>query len=72
VRFRTVVTSDYRFTQIAGQGITELYDLRTDPHELVNLASSADSAELLSSARAALLDQVVRLMDDSVVPFHAA
>jgi arylsulfatase A-like enzyme len=72
VRFRTVVTPDYRFTQIAGQGITELYDLRADPQELVNLASSADAADLLSSARAALLDQVVRLMDDSVIPFHAA
>jgi arylsulfatase A-like enzyme len=69
---RTVVTSDLRLTLIAGQGIVELYDLRVDPHELVNLADEAEATELLAAGRAALLEQVVLLLDDTSVPFHAA
>jgi arylsulfatase A-like enzyme len=72
VRMRTVVTSDLRLTLIAGQGIVELYDLRVDPHELVNLADEAEATELLAAGRAALLEQVVLLLDDTSVPFHAA
>jgi arylsulfatase A-like enzyme len=72
VRFRTVVTSDFRLTQVAGKGVVELYDLRSDPLELVNLAHRDEGQALLATARAALLEQVVLLLDDSIVPFHAA
>lgn len=72
VRFRTVVTNDLRLTQIAGHGVTELYDLRTDPDEMCNLAHSPAAADLLAEGKAAMLDEVLRLIDDSIVPFHAA
>lgn len=72
VRIRTVITERFRLTEIAGKGMTELFDLRTDPSELLNLAGDADSAELLSDARAVMLQEVLTVMDESSIPFHAA
>lgn len=72
VRIRTVVTRRLRLTEIAGHGITELYDLESDPDELVNLAWDPAAAELLAAGRAAMLAEVLRIVDDSVLPFHAA
>ena len=72
VRIRTVITEGFRLTEIAGKGITELYDLRADPNELWNLANDVDSGELLSDARAVMLQEVLLLLDESAIPFHAA
>jgi arylsulfatase A-like enzyme len=72
VRIRTVITDRLRLTEIAGHGITELYDLIADPHERVNLADEASAAALLAEGRAEMLAEVLRLIDDSTVPFHAA
>ena len=72
VRIRTVITERFRLTEIAGKGITELYDLRADPNELWNLANDVDSGELLSEARAVMLQEVLLLLDESSIPFHAA
>lgn len=72
VRIRTVVTSRLRLTEIAGHGITELYDLASDPDELENLAAAPASADLLAAGRAAMLAEVLRVADDSTLPFHAA
>lgn len=72
VRMRTVVTDRLRLTEIAGHGITELYDLVADPEECVNLAADPAAAALLAEGRAAMLAEVLRIMDDSTVPFHAA
>jgi arylsulfatase A-like enzyme len=72
VRFRTIVTPQVRLTQISGQGVIEMYDRRTDPAELHNLVNSPAGADLRAEGTTAMLDEVVRLIDDSVVPFHAA
>lgn len=70
VRIRTLISPDYRLTEIPGQGIAELFDLMVDPDEVRNIATS--DGELLSTAREALLSEIVALQDDSQVPFHAA
>jgi arylsulfatase A-like enzyme len=70
VRMRTIVSDQARLTEIAGQQTVELFDLTTDSDELSNVAS--DAPELLSHARAEMIDQLMRVSDDSVVPFHAA
>ncbi len=72
VRFRTVITRELRLTHIAGHGVTELYDLRVDPAETRNLAHDPSAAGLLAEGTAVMLDEVLRLIDDSTVPFHAA
>jgi hypothetical protein len=72
VRFRTIITPQVRLTQISGQGVIEMYDRRTDPAELHNLVNSPAGADLRAEGTTAMLDEVVRLIDDSVVPFHAA
>jgi len=72
VRIRTIVTERLRLTEIAGHGITELYDLVADPGERVNLAGDPSAVALLAEGRAAMLAEVLRLIDDSTVPFHAA
>ncbi len=72
VRIRTVVTDQLRLTEISGHGVTELYDLAVDPDERDNRAHRAESGELLAAGRAAMLTELIRLADDSTLPFHAA
>ena len=72
VRIRTVITDRLRLTEISGHGITELYDLQADPDERTNLATDPRAAALLAEGRAAMLAEVLRVTDDSRVPFHAA
>lgn len=72
VRLRTVITDRLRLTEIVGHGITELYDLVADPEECVNLAADPAAGALLAEGRAAMLAEVLRVIDDSSVPFHAA
>jgi arylsulfatase A-like enzyme len=70
VRIRTIVSDSARLTEIAGQQSIELFDLIHDSNEMSNVAVS--SPELLSRARAEMIDQLMQVTDDSVVPFHAA
>lgn len=70
VRLRTVVTDDLRYTRISGTDVAELYDLRADPDERVNLVSS--DPDLRHEADAAMVAELMRVVDDSRVPFHAA
>jgi hypothetical protein len=70
VRIRTIVSDSARLTEIAGQQTVELFDLTHDSNEMSNVAVS--SPELLSRARAEMIDQLMRVSDDSVVPFNAA
>jgi arylsulfatase A-like enzyme len=72
VRLRTVITDALRYTRIAGTPISELYDLRADPGEMVNRANDPTASELLSSATSVMVDELMRVVDDSKVPFHAA
>jgi arylsulfatase A-like enzyme len=70
VRMRTLVTEDVRLTEIPARGIVELYDRRTDPQEIKNVAERDEA--LLAQSRELLLAEVVALQDGSRVPFHAA
>ena len=72
VRIRTVITDRVRLSEISGHGIVELYDLQADPKECVNLAADPAAGALLAEGRAAMLAEVLRVIDDSSVPFHAA
>jgi arylsulfatase A-like enzyme len=70
VRMRTIVSDSARLTEISGQHTVELFDLTRDGDEMSNVAES--NPGLLSQARAEMIDQLIRVNDDSVVPFHAA
>lgn len=72
VRLRTVVTDQLRYTRLAGTTIEELYDLKSDSSEMSNLAADLDAVDLHQAATTALLDELLRVVDDSKVPFHAA
>ncbi len=72
VRLRTVITDALRYTRIAGTPISELYDLRADPVEMRNRAEDPAAAPLRETANAVMVDELMRVVDDSKVPFHAA
>ena len=72
VRLRTVVTDALRYTRIAGTPISELYDLATDTHEMTNLAEAESAVSLRETANSVMVDELMRVVDDSKVPFHAA
>lgn len=72
VRLRTVVTDALRYTRIAGTAISELYDLAADPQEMSNRAEDPSASALRQSANAVMVDELMRVVDDSKVPFHAA
>ena len=58
IRCRTLLMGDYRLTIYDGAKWGELYNLAADPHEMVNLWDSADSA----SQRAAMLEKLAYMM----------
>jgi arylsulfatase A-like enzyme len=72
VRLRTVITDALRYTRVAGTTISELYDLTSDPLEMSNCADSDSAGELRETANAVMVDELMRVVDDSKVPFHAA
>jgi arylsulfatase A-like enzyme len=72
VRLRTVVTDALRYTRIAGTPIAELYDLATDTHEMTNLAEAESADSLRETANSVMVDELMRVVDGSKVPFHAA
>jgi arylsulfatase A-like enzyme len=72
VRLRTVITDALRYTRISGTSIAELYDLSADPHEMSNLAQDQSSNALRDTANSVLVEELMRVVDDSTVPFHAA
>lgn len=72
VRMRTLITPMLRMTEIADHGVTELYDLRVDPHESWNIAGDEAAHALLDQARQEMLAQVLGTLDESSLPFHAA
>lgn len=72
VRLRTVITDELRYTRIAGTAITELYNVVADPSEVHNLAESRSDLSLRAAADAVMVDELMRVVDDSKVPFRAA
>jgi arylsulfatase A-like enzyme len=67
VRARTVITDSHRLTTYDQPGWTELYDLQSDPDELVNLAEDAKQ----SGVRAAMFETLARelMLADDRSPF---
>jgi arylsulfatase A-like enzyme len=65
-RLRSLVTEDFRVTIYPGQPYGELFDLRTDPHELHNLWTDPDARTLKTHALTQLLDELA--LTDSPLP----
>ncbi len=72
VRLRTVITDALRYTRISGTSIAELYDLAADPLEMSNVAQDQSRGALLDTANSVMVDELMRVVDDSTVPLHAA
>lgn len=70
VRIRTVITSAARLTEVLEQDATECYDLGADPLELANLAGDGTAVE--AQARRDLVQELMRVVDDSRIPFDSA
>ncbi len=71
-RVRTLVTDRWRLSLYARQPWGELYDLRDDPHELVNRFDDASLARVRGELMWALADQQARLADDCPRPTRMA
>ncbi|WP_311213508.1 MULTISPECIES: sulfatase-like hydrolase/transferase [unclassified Arthrobacter] len=72
VRMRTVITAEGRLTRYFGTGITELYDHREDPGELVNRAGNPDYAGLEERLLRTMLEEMAALTDEGTAPTAAA
>lgn len=70
VRIRTVITATSRLTEVLDQQMTECYDLASDPMEMVNIAGQGSGVQL--QALASLAQELMRVDDDSRLPFDAA
>ncbi len=58
VKMRTLISDDYRLSLYVGAGFGELYDLKTDPMELVNLWTAPE----YSARRSALVEALALSM----------
>jgi hypothetical protein len=67
-----VITDALRYTRISGTSIAELYDLAADPLEMSNVAQDQSRGALLDTANSVMVDELMRVVDDSTVPLHAA
>ncbi|MBB6404073.1 sulfatase [Arthrobacter sp. AZCC_0090] len=72
VRMRTVITADGRLTCYFGNGMTELYDHRSDPDELDNLAGNPEHRELEQRLMQAMLEEMAAVADEGTAPTAAA
>ncbi|WP_347107782.1 sulfatase-like hydrolase/transferase [Paenarthrobacter sp. S56] len=72
VRMRTVITREGRLTRYFGTDVTELYDHRSDPDELVNRAGDPRFAELERRLLRSMLEEMAALADEGTAPTAAA
>ncbi len=72
VRMRSVVTAEGRLTRYFGAPGIEVYDHRTDPGELHNVAGQPQAAELQRTLENALLEEMARVCDLAPTPTFAA
>ena len=66
LRLRTLITEDYQLTAYGGQPYGELFDLRSDPHQLHNLWRSPPHRSLRDELHTRLLHALVQT--DSALP----
>jgi arylsulfatase A-like enzyme len=67
-RVRTLVTERHRLSVYDGVAWGEFYDLREDPHELVNLWDDAESAEPLRAMQNRMIRAMIALSETSPRP----
>lgn len=72
VRTRSVITRKGRLTRYFGTSITELYDHRTDPDELNNLAEDPQARGLMAELTTVMLEEMAALADSGIAPTAAA
>jgi arylsulfatase A-like enzyme len=66
MRMRTLITPDHHITVYAGECYGELYDLRSDPRQVVNLWDDPGAQSLKRDLQARLLDRMAET--DDVLP----
>lgn len=71
-RVRTVITDEHRLTMYRGVPTGDLYDLREDPHESVNLWSDPSRAALRDEMAQRLVETMMAHADESRRPFAMA
>jgi arylsulfatase A-like enzyme len=67
-RVRTLVTERWRLSHHHGPGWWELYDLRSDPDENVNLWERAEARDVTESLTRAMVARMTALQDTSPLP----
>ncbi|MEV7604802.1 sulfatase-like hydrolase/transferase [Paenarthrobacter sp. NPDC089322] len=72
VRMRTVITAEGRLTRYFGTDVTELYDFRSDPGELLNRAGDPAAADLEERLMRTMLDEMAAVADQGTAPTAAA
>ncbi|MGD9943350.1 MAG: sulfatase [Burkholderiaceae bacterium] len=72
VRARTVVSASHRLTLYDHAGWAELYDLRRDPDEIVNLIDSPDEAPVRARMYEVLARELMMAADRSPFPLRRA
>ena len=70
LRMRTLISDEARLTVYEGTSVAELYDLRQDGSELVNLADEPEAAQLRSSMFERLARALVHLDDHAPRPLR--
>ncbi|RAX43785.1 sulfatase [Arthrobacter sp. AQ5-06] len=72
VRMRSVITAEGRLTRYFGTDMSELYDHRSDPDELDNLAGLPEHRALEHRLSEAMLVEMAALADEGTAPTAAA
>jgi len=71
-RVRTIVTDRYRMTLRHAEDWGELYDLKTDPHEMTNLFNDVTASSIKQDLTALMLRETIALQDRSPLPAYRA
>lgn len=71
-RLRTLLTDQYRLTMYHGAEWGELYDLKKDPHEMVNLWSNDEYHSVKCSLLETMARKQMELVDRSPLPLELA
>jgi arylsulfatase A-like enzyme len=69
-RARTLITQDYRLTLYEGAGWGELYDLKNDPDEMINLWDEPQARHRRYELTEQLARRMMELADSSPLATH--
>lgn len=71
-RVRTLVTEQYRMSLRQGEDWGELYDLQSDPHEMVNLFDDLSAVSVKNELTMIMLRKSIELQDHAPLPAYRA